>query len=232
MVFAIVLVCGTAAAQNTPELKTTIEKNSYALGMDLGNQFRRASIKVDAALFSRGMKDALSGGKTLMTEEQVRAVISELQGELKRKEADTKKGASENEAELEMLGAYNAKAGEAFLAANKTKEGIVTLASGLQYKVLKEGNGPKPAIDDTVMCNVRATLLDGTELDDTVKSGQPKTLKIKGSIKAFTEALPLMAVGSKWELFVPPSLAFGESGAGPIGPNATLKYEVELLSIK
>ena len=131
-----------------------------------------------------------------------------------------------------MLGAYNEKAGLAFLAANKNKEGVVTLPSGLQYKILKEGNGPKPSLADTVTCNVRATLLDGTELDDTFKRQEPKTLKVNAAIKAFTEALPLMPVGSKWELFVPSSLAYGEAGMGPIGPNATLKYEVELLSIK
>ena len=133
---------------------------------------------------------------------------------------------------MEMAAAYNAKAGEAFLAANKKKNGVVTLPSGLQYKVLNEGKGPKPGLDDTVTCHFRATLLNGTELDDTYKRLQPKTLKVSGAIKAFTQALQLMPVGSKWELFVPPGLAYGESGTGPIGPNATLKYEVELLAIK
>jgi FKBP-type peptidyl-prolyl cis-trans isomerase FklB len=218
--------------QDSSALKTKKEKISYALGMDLGNQFRRASIEVSPALFGQGLKDALSGGKTLLSEEQVRAVISAIQGEQKRKEADGRKGSDDDDVELKMLGAYNAKTGEAFLAANKDKEGVVSLPSGLQYKILREGNGPKPAPGDTVTCHVRAALLDGTELDDTYKRQEPKTLKVNGTIKALSEALPLMPTGSKWEPFVPPGLAYGESGAGPIGPNATLKYEVELLSIK
>jgi FKBP-type peptidyl-prolyl cis-trans isomerase FklB len=232
MVFALAPVCWAAASPDAPTLKTDKEKISYALGMDLGNQLRRASIEVNPALFGQGLKDALSGGKTLLTEEQVRAVISGLQTEQKRKEADGKKGTGENEPDLEMLAAYNAKAGEAFLAANKKKEGVVTLPSGLQYKILKEGKGPKPALGDTVTCHFRATLLNGTELDDSRRRGQPKTVKVNGAIKAFTEALQLMPVGSKWELFVPPGLAYGESGTGPIGPNATLKYELELLAIQ
>ena len=219
------------ARQNASALTTPTEKLSYALGMDLGNQFRRASIEVDPALLGQGLKDAISGGKTLLTEEQVRALISGLQAEQRRKEPDGRKDTGDDDTELAMLGAYNAKAGEAYLAANKKKDGVVALPSGLQYKILKEGNGPKPALADTVTRHFRATLLDGTELDDTYKREQPKTLKVKGAIKAFTEALQLMPVGSKWELVVPPGLAYGESGAGPIGPNATLKYEVELLSI-
>ena len=218
--------------QDNSALKTQMDKASYALGMDLGNQLRKASVAVNPTLLSQGLKDALSGGKTLLTEEQVRAAISWLQAEQKRKLADGNKGATEDQAELEMMGAYNTKAGLAFLAANKSKEGVITLPSGLQYKILKEGNGPKPSLADTVTCNVRATLLDGTELDDTFKRQEPKTLKVNAAIKAFTEAMQLMPVGSKWELFVPPSLAYGEAGMGPIGPNATLKYEVELLSIK
>jgi len=232
MVLAITLASGAAAAQDTPALKTQKDKTSYALGMDLGNQLRRASIDVDPALFGQALKDALSGGKTLLTEVEVRAIISGLQAEQQRKEAGVKKGPAENEAEMEMMGAYNAKAGEAFLAAHKKEEGVVALPSGLQYKILKAGHGLKPALNDTVTCHVRATLLDGTELDDTYQRKQPKTWKVNGAIKAFTEALPLMSVGSKWELLVPPGLAYGESGLGPIGPNATLKYEVELLSIQ
>ena len=237
MAFGIGLCALASAGQDTSTLKTQMDKASYALGVDLGNQLRKASIAADPALLSQGLKDALSGGKTLLTEEQVRAAISWLQEEQKRKLADgnkgaAEKGASEDKAELEMLGAYNEKAGVAFLAANKNKEGVVTLPSGLQYKVLQEGKGAKPSLEDTVTCNVRATLLNGTELDDTFKRQEPKTIKVKAAIKAFTEALPLMPVGSKWELFVPPSLAYGEAGMGPIGPNATLKYELELLSIK
>lgn len=232
LALGIGLLAGMSAGQDTPAPKTQQEKISYALGVDLGNQLRKSSITVDPAIFEQGLKDALSGAKTLLTEEQIRAAISDLQAEQKRKAAEVRKGNAENTYEMEMLGAYNAKAGDAFLAANKSKEGVVTLSSGLQYQILKEGKGQKPTLSDTVTCNVKATMLDGTELEDTAKRQQPKTLKVNGTIKALTEALPLMPIGSKWELFVPPTLAYGAAGMGPIGPNATLKYEVELLSIK
>jgi FKBP-type peptidyl-prolyl cis-trans isomerase FklB len=127
----------------------------------------------------------------------------------------------------------NKKAGDAFLAANKTKEGVVTLPSGLQYKILKEGTGPKPTPADSVVCNYRGTLIDGKEFDSSYKRGQPATFPVGQVIKGWTEALQLMPVGSKWQLFVPPDLAYGDRGAGPdIGPGATLIFEVELISIK
>jgi len=232
MIFAIALVSGATAAEEAPALKTQKEKISYALGMDLGNQFRKMSVEVDPALFGQALKDALAGGNTLLTEEQVRAVISELQAEVKRKEAARRKGTGEPTGEAALLAAYNNKAGEEFLAGNRTKEGVVALPSGLQYKILKEGSGHKPAPDDTVVCHYRGTLIDGTEFDSSYKREQPVDLKVGGVIKGFAEALQLMPVGSKWEVFAPPGLAYGESGAGPIGPNATLKFEVELLAIK
>jgi FKBP-type peptidyl-prolyl cis-trans isomerase FklB len=127
----------------------------------------------------------------------------------------------------------NKKAGDAFLAANKTKEGVVTLPSGLQYKILKEGTGPKPTPADSVVCNYRGTLIDGKEFDSSYKRGQPATFPVGQVIKGWTEALQLMPVGSKWQLFVPADLAYGDRGAGPdIGPGATLIFEVELISIK
>lgn len=221
-----------AAAQDAAALKTGKDKISYALGMDLGNQLRRASIQVDPAVFEKGLRDALSGSKTLLTEEQVRKIISGVQAEQKQKQPAAAKPSAEDHAEMEMLGAYNARKGEAFLAANKAKDGVVTLPSGLQYKILQEGKGRKPAPGDTVTCHVRATLLDGTELEDTHQRGQPKTLQVHRALKALNEALPLMPAGSKWELFVPPLLAYGEAGAGPVPPNSTLIYDVELLAVK
>jgi FKBP-type peptidyl-prolyl cis-trans isomerase len=133
-----------------------------------------------------------------------------------------------------QLGEANKKQGLAFLEANKTKEGVVALPSGLQYKILQEGTGPKAAATDQVVCNYRGTLLDGTEFDSSYKRGQPITIPVMGTvIKGWTEALQLMPVGSKWQLFVPAELAYAERGAGPqIGPNATLIFEVELVSIK
>jgi FKBP-type peptidyl-prolyl cis-trans isomerase FklB len=217
---ALGLLAGSAAAQDVPQLKSQKEKLSYALGMDLGNQLRRQSVDVDPDVYSRGLKDALSGGKTLLTEEEARATITELQNELRKKL-------------LAAQAEKNEKEGEAFLAANKAKEGVVTLESGLQYKILKEGTGKKPSADDTVVCNYRGTFIDGTEFDSSYKRNQPATFAVKGVIKGWTEALQLMPSGSKWQLFIPSSLAYGEKGAGNIiGPNATLVFEVELLSIK
>lgn len=230
--FATALACATAYAQDSPPLQSEMEKLSYALGMDLGNQLRKAAIQVDPVRFGQGLKDALAAGKTLLTAGEVRALISGLQAQQKPKQAEPAKESGESEAEIEMLGAYNAKVGESFLAANKKKEGVVALPSGLQYKILRAGAGPHPAPSDTVTCHIRATLLDGTELDNTQKRNQPSTIKINAAIPALNEALPLMTVGSKWELAVPPALAYGASGAGPIGPNAALNYEVELLSIR
>jgi FKBP-type peptidyl-prolyl cis-trans isomerase FklB len=208
--------------QDASALPTVKDKRSYALGMDLGNQLHALGIEVDPAVFARGLGDATSGGTALLTPEQVRAAISEMQAETKRKQAEARtKGAAE--AKL---------AGEAFLAENKKKEGVVTLPSGLQYKILKEGAGKKPTLDDTVVCNYRGTLVDGTEFDSSYKRGQAATFPLKGVIAGWTEALQLMPVGSKWQLFLPPQLAYGERGQGAIiGPNSTLVFEVELMSI-
>ena len=234
IILAVALASGAAAAQDAPALKTQKDKVSYALGMDLGNQLRKSSIEVDPAVFGQGLKDALSGGKTLLTEEQVRTAISGLQAEMKRKEAARRKGTPEEDSlEIDLVPAYNKKAGEAFLAANKAKEGVVTLPSGLQYKVLQAGNGKKPTEADTVVCNYRGAFIDGTEFDSSYKRNQPATSAVNGVIPGWREALKLMAVGSKWQLFIPPELAYGEKGSsGAIGPNATLVFDVELLAIK
>ena len=230
-VLAMAMVAGVAAAQDAPALKAERDKVSYALGMDLGNQLKKLSIDVDPAVFGQGLKDSLSGSKTLLTEEEVRAAIAGLQADIKRRTAEAMKGTS-NQALLALQAEENKKAGEAFLAENKKKEGVVTLPSGLQYKILKAGEGKKPTLDETVVCHYWGTLLDGTEFYNSYKRNQPMTIAVKGVIKGWTEALQLMPVGSKWQLFVPSNLAYGELGSGPIGPNATLIYEVELLAIK
>ncbi len=231
IVVGMVLLAGVAAAQDTPALKTEKDKVSYALGVDLGNQLKKLSIDVDPGLFGRGLKDALSGSKALLTEEEVSAAIAGLQAEMKLRQAQAMKGTS-NQALLAQMAEENKKAGRAFLAENRKKEGVVTLPSGLQYKILKEGEGKKPTLEDTVVCHYRGTLLDGTEFYNSYKRNQPLARPVKEVIKGWTEALQLMPVGSKWRLFVPPELAYGESGSGPIGPNATLIFEVELLSIQ
>jgi FKBP-type peptidyl-prolyl cis-trans isomerase FklB len=217
------LVAGVAAAQQAPTLTTPKEKASYALGVDIGTTLTRESVDLDQALLVRGLQDALSGGKTLLTPEEVRAVLTEMQAELQKK----------HEAAQAQLAADNKKAGDAFLAENKAKEGVVTLPSGLQYKVLKAGEGAKPTADDTVVCHYRGMLIDGKEFDSSYSRNEPMTFPVSRIIKGWTEALQLMPVGSKWQLVLPPSLGYGERGTpGPIGPNATLVFEVELLSIK
>ena len=210
-------------------LKTQKDKASYALGMNvgkgLGANLRQQSVEVDQTILLRGMKDALAGGKTLLTDDEMKAALTQLQTEMRAKQ----------EEKLKLAGEANKKVGEEFLAGNKAKDGVVTLPSGLQYKILTEGTGPKPTATDTVSCNYRGTLLDGKEFDSSYKRGQPASFQVSGVIKGWTEALQLMPVGSKWQLFIPAELAYGDRGADPrsgIGPGATLIFEVELLSIQ
>ena len=212
-----------AKAQTPLVLKTEKEKASYAMGMNFGTGLRKQSVDIAPAILARGLRDAFSNGKTLLTEDQMRAILTQLQNDMRKKQQEL----------AQQLGEANKKEGMAFLEANKTKEGVVTLPSGLQYKVLQEGTGPKPAATDKVVCNYRGTLLDNTEFDSSYKRGQPATFPVNGVIKGWTEALQLMPVGSKWQLFIPAQLAYGDRGAGgQIGPNATLIFEVELLSIQ
>jgi FKBP-type peptidyl-prolyl cis-trans isomerase FklB len=219
---------GTAAkSAAAPALTTRKQKFSYALGMNIGSglgaNLKKQSVDVDPALVSQGLKDAMSGSKTRLTQEQAQAVLTDVQNEVKKLQQE----------KAQQAGAANKTEGDAFLAANKSKEGVVTLPSGLQYKILTAGTGPKPTASDSVKCNYRGTLINGTEFDSSYKRGQPATFAVGQVIKAWTEALQLMPVGSKWQLFVPSSLAYGERGAGAeIGPNATLIFEVELLSIE
>lgn len=234
VIWGTLLAVGVAAAQQPPALNTQTEKASYALGLDLGNQLRKQAIEVDPSLFYRGLKDSLSGAKSLLTDQQVKDAIAELQAEMKKREYGRRMGIEEDNAEAKLLAAYNKKTGDAFLAGNKDKEGVVTLPSGLQYKVLKTGEGRKPTEADMVVCQYRGWLLEGTEFDSSYKRQQPVTFAVKGVIPGWREALKLMPVGSKWALFVPPDLAYGEKGAGAgvIGPNATVKVELELVAIQ
>ncbi len=212
----------TSTAGNTIELKSQKDKNSYAIGSDMGNSLKKNEIDADPQVLSQGIKDAMSGGKQLMSEQEVRETLTGLQKDLQAKQQERIKVAAEK----------NKKEGEAFLAENKKKDGVVTLASGLQYKILKPGTGKSPKATDTVTVNYRGTLLDGTEFDSSYKRGQPATFPVKGVIAGWTEALQLMKEGATWQLFIPSNLAYGERGAGGvIGPNATLIFEVELLSV-
>jgi FKBP-type peptidyl-prolyl cis-trans isomerase FklB len=203
-------------------LKTDKDKESYAIGMNIGKSIHRDGVDVDPDILSRGMKDALAGGKTALTEDEAKTVMTNLQANLRKEQAEKAQVAAD----------ANKKAGDAFLAENKTKEGVVTLPSGLQYKILTQETGPKPTATDTVVCNYKGTLLDNSEFDSSYSRNQPLTIPVGGVIKGWTEALQLMPVGSKWELFIPADLAYGPQAKGPIGANSTLIFEVELLSIQ
>lgn len=205
-------------------LTTQKQKNSYALGMSIGLGLKRQGVdkSVDSAIAVRGMRDALAGTKTALTEDEMKAALQQLRTEVQ--------GAQE--AKAHEAGAANRKEGDAFLAANKAKEGVKTLPDGLQYKVLTEGNGPKPAATDTVTVKYRGTLINGKEFDNSEKHGGTATFPVSGVIKGWTEAMQLMPVGSKWQLFIPADLAYGDRGAGAdIAPGDTLVFEVELISI-
>jgi FKBP-type peptidyl-prolyl cis-trans isomerase FklB len=222
-VFAVVLFAGQAFGEEAAVLKTQKDKVSYGIGMNIGKNLQRDSVDVDVDLLSKGIKDAMSGGKTLMTEEEYRGTMTALQKDMMEKQAEAAR----------QLAEKNKKEGEAFLAENGKKEGVVTLPSGLQYKVLKSGAGKIPKATDTVETNYRGTLIDGTEFDSSYKRGQAATFPVNGVIAGWTEALQKMKEGDKWQLFVPSNLAYGERGAGrEIGPNATLIFEVELIAVK
>ena len=219
--FYLLLLAGFASAE-LQELKTDKEKTSYSMGVATGTQMKRQSIDVDVDIFAKGLKDSISGGKLQMTEQEIQETLKTFQQALAAKQAEKSK----------QLADSNRKEGEAFLSENKKKEGVKTLPSGLQYKMLTEGSGKMPKETDTVTTHYRGTLLDGTEFDSSFKRGQPASFPVNGVIKGWTEALQLMKEGSKWQLFIPSDLAYGERGAGgQIGPNATLIFEVELISI-
>jgi FKBP-type peptidyl-prolyl cis-trans isomerase FklB len=207
---------GTTVAKKPTVLTLTTQKQkaSYAIGLNIGKSMRKDSVEVDPNILLRGMKDGLAGAKPLLTDDEAKAAMVQLQTDL-RKQLEEKM--------------------QSFLDANKTKDGVVVLPSGLQYKILKEGTGPKPTAADSVVCNYRGTLIDNTEFDSSYKRGQPVTFPVTGVIKGWTEALQLMPVGSKWQLVIPGDLAYGARG-GPQGsgipPNATLVFEVELMSIQ
>jgi FKBP-type peptidyl-prolyl cis-trans isomerase FklB len=208
-------------------LTTEKDKASYVIGMNIGKdlreKLRKDSVDVNTAIVLRGMKDALASGKMLLTDDQAKAAMDEFMADLREKQ----------EKKMAIAGDVNKAKGDVFLATNKTKDGVITLPSGLQYKIISPGTGPKPAASDSVVCNYRGTLIDGTEFDTSAKHGGPATFPVGNVIKGWTEALQLMPVGSKWQLYIPSDLAYGARGAGgDIGPNSTLIFDIELLSIK
>jgi len=222
-VLSILVLVSQVEGKEDVVLKSQKDKISYVIGMDIGSNFKKQSIAIDPDILMRGIKDGLSGGKSLLTEQEVRDVTTAFQKEMVAKQEELNK----------KLGEKNKKEGEVFLAENKKKEGVKTLPSGLQYKVIKAGTGKKPKLTDTVTTHYRGTLIDGTEFDSSYRRGQPASFPVTGVIPGWTEALQLMEEGAKWQLVVPSNLAYGDRGAGrQIGPNATLIFEVELISIQ
>jgi len=204
------------------ELKDLKDKESYSLGYQFGEFLKKKGMEINLEIYTEAVRDGLSGKEPLMKPEEIRSAIQGIQ----------QRTMTDQRSKFMELAAKNLSEGKAFLAENGGKEGVKTLGSGLQYKILKEGDGKKPTDSDTVVVNYRGTLINGTEFDSS-KPGQPATLEVYKVIPGWREALKLMPVGSKWQLFVPPELAYGAWGAGrDIGPNATLIFEVELLAIK
>ena len=203
-------------------LKTDKDKLSYALGMDIGGSLKSQSIEIDPDKFAQGVKDMVEDNKALLTNEEFQATMTKFQQEMTAKQAEQGKAIGEN----------NKAEGEAFLAENRKKEGVITTESGLQYIVLEEGSGDSPKATDTVSVHYKGSLINGTEFDSSYSRNQPASFPVNGVIPGWTEALQLMKPGAKWKVFLPSDIAYGEKGAGQqIGPNATLIFEVELLSI-
>ena len=224
---------GTTAAKKPAAapllLDTQKKKQSYAIGMNMGKalseSFKKDQVDVSNDILVRGLRDALAGNKSLLSDQEMQTALTTLQNDLHKRSQVL------HDAEV----AKNSKLGSDYQAANKAKPGVVTLPSGLQYKIITQGTGPKPTANDTVECDYSGKLVDGTEFDSSYKRGKPATFPVTGVIKGWTEALQLMPVGSKWELVLPPTLAYGDRGTGangPIGPNETLLFTVELKSIQ
>jgi len=222
VVACVALFVSRGEGQQKSQLKTMKDSVSYSIGVNLGKNIQRDSLELNIDLLARGIKDVLAG-KVLLTDNQLQSVLTAFQRQMMAKQ----------EQKAKALAEQNKLEGEAFFAENKKKVGVVTLASGLQYKVLKIGTGKKPKATDTVTVNYRGTFLNGMEFDNSYTRGEPATFAVNAVIPGWSEALQLMPAGSKWQLWIPASLGYGEQGAGQtIPPNATLVFEVELLSIK
>lgn len=220
---AALLIATPAFAQDSNELKTEKDKVSYSIGLDIGTTFKKQEMDIDPAMLLRGLQDAVGGAKPLLNDEQMKETMAAYSKSMMEKQTAAAKEA----------GAKNKEAGDKFLAENKKKEGVKTTASGLQYKVIKEGTGPSPKATDVVETHYRGKLLNGTEFDSSYERNEPTKFPVNRVIPGWTEALQMMKKGAKYELWIPAELAYGERGAGrEIGPNETLNFEVELLDIK
>ncbi len=228
--FAVFIAAGLLGCQAKEEpefvevnLEDKEHKLSYALGLNFSDQLKKQlGLTIDVDVFVQGFKDGYTGESPLLSPDEALKILIEMQEEQR----------AQQQAEKNKMAEKNKKAGEAFLAENMKKEGVVALDSGLQYKVIKAGDGPKPKKTDAVSCHYRGTLLDGTQFDSSYDRGQPAQFRVDQLIPGWTEALQLMPTGSKWELYIPSYLAYGARPAGQISPNSTLIFELELIEIK
>jgi FKBP-type peptidyl-prolyl cis-trans isomerase FklB len=215
---AFLLTLPLFAQEKSPPLKDQKDKVSYSIGLNIGSNLGRQNVEINPEALTAGVKDAIAG-KPQLTQDQIKEVMTAFEKDMQQKQ--------------KAAGEKSAAEGKTFLEENKKKEGVKTTPSGLQYKVIKEGTGTQPKATDTVTVNYRGTLIDGKEFDSSYKRGQPATFPLNGVIKGWTEGLQLMKTGSKYQLFVPPDLAYGERTVGPdLAPNSTLIFEVELLDAK
>lgn len=223
-IFAVIIIASSFtlaafAQEKQVEFKDNKDKASYSIGLNIGSNLRHQSVDLNNDALVAGLRDGISGSQPRLNEQEVRDAMMALQKDMEQKQ--------------QAAGEKNKADGEKFLAANKSKAGVKTTASGLQYKIEKEGKGNAPKPTDTVTVNYKGTLIDGTEFDSSYKRGEPATFPVGGVIKGWTEALQLMKPGAKYQLFIPASLGYGERGAGrDIGPNSTLIFDVELLDVK
>jgi FKBP-type peptidyl-prolyl cis-trans isomerase FklB len=218
----IIMLSASCFAAEKFELKDQKDRESYSLGYQFGQSLKHQGLDINLDVYSAGIRDALSGAKPQMSQEEVSKTVSEIQSRVM----------AARQKELQETAGKNLVEGKAFLEANRKKEGVKTSSSGLQYKVLADGNGKTPKAADEVTVHYRGALIDGTEFDSSYKRGKPLTLKVNGVIRGWTEALQMMKEGSRWQLFIPPDLAYGERAMGRIPPNSTLIFEVELISVK
>ena len=221
-ILSVALVASVCFAGEKPELKDRKDKESYSLGFQFGQSVKDQGVDINPDIYTSGLHDALSGASPRLSQEEIRNTVTELQ----------KRVMEARQKQMREIADKNLAEGKAFLDANKKKEGVISLPNGLQYKILADGAGKTPKATDGVTVNYRGTFIDGTEFDSSYKRETPATLQVGGVIRGWSEALQLMKEGSKWQLFVPPDLGYGERGAGPIPPNSTLIFDVELISVK
>jgi FKBP-type peptidyl-prolyl cis-trans isomerase len=223
VLISLLCVSLTIQAQERPQLNTEIQKISYIIGYYFGTDLKKEQIEMDTTIFLAGITDALSGKTALLPDSTMKKMYTAFGEEMNAKKMMKAKSMADK----------NKKDADSVLAQNSIKDSVVSLPSGLQYKVLRAGTGPKPTLNDTVICHYRGYFTDGKEFDNSYQRGEPAMFRLKGVIKGWTEALQLMNVGSQWQLWIPPALAYGDRGAGNvIEPNALLIFDVELLDIR